>query len=100
MPFVPVPTAALVELRMTYDDQQVENTLWFKRPGGFDAGTLLSLNNQLTGWWVDFYSPLVSEALQLREVVCTDMSSATGPQVSLAPAVAAFGGDGSPALPH
>lgn len=84
MPFVPVPSTALVELRMTLDLQQVENTLWFVFQDPIDEAILTTLNNDLLGWWVDHYAPLVSQQLQLREIVCTDMSSSTGPQVTLA----------------
>lgn len=100
MPFVPVPNCALAELRMTLDLQQVENTLWFDMGAVPDEAGLLSLNNALLAWWADFYAPLISSEVQLVEIACTSMDSATGPQVVLPPATALFGTQVEPSLPN
>lgn len=99
MPFVPVANTALVETRMTLDSQQVENTLWVEFPAAPSAADLLTLANDIDSWWEGSYAPLVSDGVQLREVVVTDMTTASSGQVSVAPAVAAFGGQSSPDLP-
>lgn len=91
MPFVPVPNTVLAEVRMLFSSQKIENTLWFDL-GVTPAPTdMNALANGLASWWVNDYSPLVSIGVQLREVVVTDMSSATGPQVSFTPVTPAFG---------
>lgn len=83
MPFVPVPETALVEVRMLLDLQQVENTIWVLKDGGHDAGTLAALATNVKSWWGLSMAPLLSDQVTLREVTATDMSTDTGPQVSV-----------------
>ena len=85
MPFVPVPDTVLVEMRMTANGQQVENTLWFRFLDPYTAAEMTLLGDNLLVWWQDELEPLVSSGVQLREIVVTDMNSATGPQVSVVP---------------
>lgn len=99
MPFVPVANTALVETRMTWASQQVENTLWIEFPAAISPSDLLTLANDIDSWWETFYGPLVSDGVQLHEVVATDMTSASSGQVSVTPAIAAIGGQSSPDLP-
>lgn len=100
MPFVRVPNSALVEVRMSLDSQDVENTLWFESGSAPDASDLSVLAGLIEGWWQDFYAPLVTSTLTLREVVATSMDSATGPQVTVTPATGGVGFlEGSP-LPN
>lgn len=99
MPFVPVPNTCLVEFRMTLDAQQVENTLWFEFAGAPTPAGMLAMAAELQSWWETEYADLTSTATQLREVVVTDMTTISGPQVSSVPAVAAFGTQSSPPLP-
>jgi hypothetical protein len=99
MPFVPVPQTVLAEVRMLFASQKIENTLWFDlgvTPGPTD---MLALANGLVSWWINDYAPLVSIGVQLREVVVTDESSATGPQVSFSPTTPAFGANTSAVKP-
>lgn len=100
MPFVPVANVALAELRMTLESQDVENTLWFRFGSTPTAAMLTDLNNELLAWWIDAYAPLVSTAVSLREIVCTDQTSATGPQVSLPAPPGSDGTDSAPPLPN
>jgi hypothetical protein len=99
MPFVPVPNTALVELRMTFDSQQVENTLWFEFGSDPDAAVLTTLASELESWWVGQYAPLISEQVVLREVVATNMSSASSVQVAQVAAGLETGTQTSPPLP-
>jgi len=91
MPFVPVPNTVLAEIRMTLDDQQVENTLYFERAGGWTEGTMVDLADELQLWWTNVYSTQCVTAVQLREVQVTDLTSATAGQVAVAPAITALG---------
>lgn len=99
MPFVPVPNTVLCEFRMTADLQQVENTVYFELADTPAADDMTDLAELLRDWWISEYAPLVWQGVQLREVVVTDLSSASGPQVSVSPAVAAFGGQTGDPLP-
>lgn len=99
MPFVPVANTVEVELRMLLDSQHIENTLYFNMGGAPDPDQMNDLGNALITWWEDQYSTQASTSLELREVVVTSLQSATAPQISVAPAVSAFGDLSSPVLP-
>lgn len=100
MPFVPVVNTALVEIRMTLDSQKVENTLWFRFETAINATILSTLGADLLEWWTTFYAPLTSDNTILREIVCTDMASATGPQVSTPAPISTTGTSSGPQLPN
>lgn len=85
MPFVPVPDTVLIEIRMTANGQQVENTLWARATDPYGAPEMTLLGDNILVWWQDEIEPLVSSGVQLREIVVTDMATASGPQVSVVP---------------
>lgn len=85
MPFVPVPNTALVEVRMQQDLQLVENTLYFRFPSPPAEGVLSTLATNVASWWVNEYAPLVVQAVTLREILVTDLTTATGPQATFVP---------------
>lgn len=82
MPFVPVANTVLVEFRMTSDLQQVENTLYFEYAADPTSPEMLSLGSALLDWWVGFYAPLIWSGVELREIVITNLTSASSDQVS------------------
>jgi hypothetical protein len=98
VPFIPVPDVAMVEMRMTYDSQKIENTLYFFSAGGNDETNMNQLGLDLLDWWTGHYKNIVVNNVQLREVVVTDLSSDTGLQISV-PAVDALGDAGTDPLP-
>jgi len=83
MPFVPVENTALVETRMLYDGQKVENTLWVLNEEAWGPSSLHELATEVITWWHDNYAGLVNTAVSLREVVCTDQTTETSGQVVL-----------------
>jgi len=83
MPFVPVENTALVETRMLYDNQKVENTLWVFNEEPWGPSSLHELATEVLGWWNTSYSGIVSVGVSLREVVCTDQTTETSGQVIL-----------------
>jgi len=84
MPYVPVANTVLVEIRMEIDNQQVENTLYFSNGSPPNAENMTTLGNNVISWWETNIAPLVTNALTLREVVITDLTTDIGPQVSVA----------------
>jgi len=98
MPFVPVANTVLAELRMTIDLQQVENTLYFEFGGPPSVSDMNDLGDALISWWNSFYAPLSWTGLQLREVVVTDLTTATSAQVTRVPATPALGTVGDNAV--
>jgi len=99
MPFVPVAATVLVEMRMTADLQEVENTLYFEFEDPFTNIEMLNLGDDLVTWWINFYAPNIWEGVQLREVVVTNLTSATSDQVSSTVPPATTGQLGTDPLP-
>jgi len=60
---------AQIELRYTWDTEEVENILYFLYSGsGIDAANLEDLTYRIYQWYVDDLMPLQSNLLVLREV--------------------------------
>lgn len=100
MPFVSVQNTVMVELRYLSDLQHIENTLYFERadaPTPTNIGTLL---DAVESWWLDNIQPLIPNVLVLTEIVGTDLTTATGPQVAHVPAGGGIGGVADPPLPN
>jgi len=83
MPFVPVENVPLDVLRMEYDGQQVENILYFAFPGAIDGTMLTDLCTEMKGWWAASYASVITDQVTLREVVATDLTTATSGQSSV-----------------
>jgi hypothetical protein len=90
MPFVPVPDTVLAEIRMQQDSQKIENTLYFKGTS-LDVPTATTLATALIDWWTANIAPKTHVSLILSSVVITDLSSATGFQVGVAPTTSTHG---------
>lgn len=73
---------AEVSMRFTYDGQQVENVYHVIQADEWNATTLMSLAEDFDTWWHTNLQPSLPNDLVLREVVATDLSSATGPSVT------------------
>src|SRR5205085_2724603 len=99
MPFIPVTNAVEVEMRMVLDNQSIENTLYFSNTSAPEPISMRTLALNLTSWWTVSLAPQYPIEVVLREVVVTDLSSATGPQVSEVPSGGVPGTFGQPALP-
>lgn len=91
MPFVPVANTVLAEFRQTCDTQQVENTLYFEFLSAPSLGELNSLGSALVDWWRSEIAPHVWVGVELREVVLSDLSSASSLQATIVPTPDALG---------
>jgi hypothetical protein len=85
MPFVPAPNIVQIEYRCTMDNQQVENRHFINNFGPPTPAELQAFASGGWSWWDLTYSPLISDAVTLREVVATDMSTQNGEQYTYAP---------------
>jgi hypothetical protein len=83
MPFVPVADTAMIEVRMLYDAQKVENTLYVENLSAWSLDLLTGLANNIRDWWDGAYSPNVANSVALREIVCTDLTTEAGLQTTL-----------------
>ena len=84
MAFIPVNDVLLLELRQSLFGQKIENTFGFRLDGGWSPAQLATLMNNMLLWWNAELAPFLSEDISLREIVATDLSSATGPVVTQA----------------
>lgn len=100
MAFIPVPNAALVELRMLLDNQRIENTLWFDVGATPTAGDLAALASALKTWWTTSYAPFVVAGVTLTEVRATDQTSNTGAVASFTTGGPWSGGASGGAAPN
>src|SRR5215216_2707941 len=99
MPFVPVTNTVLAELRMTADNQFVENTLYFEYLSLPTLAEMTTLGQALIDWWDANIAPLTWVGVELREVVVTSLNSGTGLQATVVPAVTQLGELNVSALP-
>lgn len=83
MAFVPVPNVAMVEIRGSVDSQDVENTLYFEKAGTIVDGDLANIAGNTRTWVTDEWLQAVGSAWQGRELVVTDLTTATSGQVSV-----------------
>jgi hypothetical protein len=75
MPFVPFERTAQVNVRYTYQGQQVENTLYFDRLEGWDTAALEALADSLTSSLNTLVMPFMPTSLTLRELYLIDLSA-------------------------
>jgi hypothetical protein len=90
----------MAEIRYLLDNQQIENTLYFESGSTVTQASIVTLLNALHAWWAANLQPLLPLAVSLAEMQGTDLTSATGPQATLTPAVAELGAVNSPQLPN
>jgi len=83
MPFVPCLNTALVEFRMTFDGQKVENTVYIENEAAWDGDSLTELVTESQNWWGTNYSGITSNITHLAEVIATDLTSETSSQASI-----------------
>jgi len=100
MPFVPVANTVMVEIRYLLDLQHIENTLYFESAGAPTPATITQLINAVEGWWIANLKPLIPTAVTLVEFVGTDLTTASGPQVTLPPVGPQAGSVADPVLPN
>jgi hypothetical protein len=100
MAFIPVPNCCMWELRFTLDNQQIENTLYATRDGGWDASSARNVGEALFNWWVEFMAPSLSDSLSLNSVHATDLSAADGFSTDFVPVASETGVVGGACLPN
>jgi len=99
MAFIPVPDTALVEIRGTYFGQEIENTLYFEKVGGYISADLADLAALVRAWFFDEMLPILTEDYIFREVVATDISTESGAIVFNTAETGETGAIASPGMP-
>jgi hypothetical protein len=78
MAFIPIPNCVKAELRLSWDNQEVENVFHFITPAQPTAGDLAAVAEGVEDWWMTNIRPQVPSTVVYREVYATDQTSATG----------------------
>lgn len=100
MAFVPAPNIVMVELRCTLDGQNIENRWMFNALTTPTPGIVAEITNLVSVWAQNAYFDWLPNAVQLREVVGTDMSVQNGVQHTITPEAAVLGGLIGEAMPN
>lgn len=100
MAFVPAPNTVMVELRFVWNQQKVENTLYFYDVAGWTLASMTSLATEVFNWWAANIRPSLSVQITLNEVYVTDLASNVSPTFSLVPASGNVGGSANPSVPN
>lgn len=78
MAFIPVTNTVEAQIRMTLDNQQIENTLYFTNTDLYTATEMTVLGNDLLDWWTDQMAQNLSDDVTLREIYLVDLRTETG----------------------
>lgn len=100
MAFVPVDNTGMFEIRMLWDLQEVENTIWVQFDTGPDAAQLLAMATTIGTWYRTSVLPNLAATVQLVECAATDMSSQIGPTATWVAPGGSNGGLASPSMPN
>lgn len=80
MVYVPVINVAQTEIRGSIYGQDVENTLYWSHIGGaIDTAAIQGLATAIEQWWYTSGQTKLPQAYQYREVLATDLTTATAP---------------------
>lgn len=84
MAFIPTPNAARVALRFSLFNQDVVNTLWFRKDIGIQdpALAMSGLAVAVANWWEDNLQNDFPSELTLEDVTATSQVSSTAPSVT------------------
>lgn len=98
MAFIPIPDCALVRLVAHWDGQEVINTTYWHKSGGWDATSLGSLAAQFLGWATLSWAPIVHTTVVVDFIQSVDQSVDSGAQAIVAPGTTLHGGVGGTPL--
>lgn len=93
MAFIPAPNAARVAITMMSGTYNTVNTLWFTKPGGYDATALNDLLGEVLSFWGTEIMPVLCTATSLTEGYALDASDIDGPSVGAIVSPAVTGGE-------
>lgn len=91
MAFQAVPLTVMTELRYLLDNQEVENSLYFKFAAEPSQSDMSALSAGLLIWWQDYVRVWQVDSLQLKEIYNTPLGSATAETYSFTPTSAQYG---------
>src|SRR5689334_10921559 len=75
MAYQAVPNVASVAFLYKCDGQNIQNTYYVYRPGGYTEEELAILAEQAAAWYTSTQAPMLPETVELFSVVATDLTS-------------------------
>lgn len=78
MAFIPVENVVGVEMRYSWNDEPVENTLYFHNDSGWSPANLQTLGEALMEWWFQELRPFQASTCIMREIYIRDLTTETG----------------------
>jgi len=100
MPFVPAPNIIQIEMRAVRNGAQVENRIMYDMLAPVTPTNLQDVAIAAWNWWENDYADFLSASVNLKEVVCTDLTVHEGAQYTYAPDTTTVGGIVGLALPN
>lgn len=100
MAFVPAPNIVMVEVRALLDSQQIENRFMVDALTAVTPTNLDDITNFVSVWAQAHYFPLLPNAVSLREVVGTDLTTQNGQQHTIVPSGSVIGGTAQAPMPN
>lgn len=99
MAFIPVPNVAQVNVRGTYLNEQVENTLYVRQNVGWTAESLSLMCGAIATWFQASMLPLLSTFYTFREAYAVDLTTVSSGTATASPVSTATGGTAGDPLP-
>lgn len=81
MPFIPVANTCEFDLVYETPGGKAENTLYFKKDGGWALSDMGIACNELLAWWNTNVHPQTSEDVSLIEIKATNLTTSTSEQL-------------------
>lgn len=82
MAFIPASNVLMVEIRATFNGEELENTLYFSTPGGITTPKVEDLFDYLEDTWIPTWIAAMSDDFLVDEIYATDLTTATSPTYS------------------
>jgi hypothetical protein len=93
-PYIPVLNVAEARLQFITPGGQAENVLNFELPDSSDVAALEQLAGDLAVWFRADYQALINSGCALEQIVVTDLTTNTGPQITYIAGLPASGTGG------
>lgn len=100
MAFIPAPDTVLLELVYLWEDQVVENTLYWKCVASPSATELAALAGSAAGWWNANCQGFTNVNVSLQQVKATDLTTDSSPSVTYTIGLPTFGDVTGDPLPN
>lgn len=82
MAFIPAPNVLMLEIRGTFNGEEIENTLYFDTTGSITEAKVEDLFDFMEDDWLPDWLTALSDDFQVDELYATDLTSSTSPAYS------------------